>query len=848
MRRVKDITFLCVIFAMAACQQVTQPATSLREVDFNFDWKFSELPDTSALINVPLEDSEWRDIRLPHDWSVEHSFDSTLEGCVGYLPGGVGVYQKHFVTPASPTDKSTYILFDGVYNNATFWLNGQKLGINPYGYSPVFFDLTRLLNTDGSDNVLTVHVDRSRFADSRWYAGSGIYRNVKLITLDKVHIPIWGTFVTTPEVSAESATIDIAIKIENQHSEPVITEVKTDIIDNTATVVSTTSETVSLIADNVLTVNQSVVINNPKLWDTENPNMYKAVTYISRDGQIVDQYETPFGIRSIEFVNNEGFYLNGKNTLMKGVCLHHDGGLVGVAVPRGVWKRRLAKLKAAGVNAIRTSHNPFSAEFLDLCDEMGFLVQNEIFDEISYAKDKRLNMNDRQIDYVTRGYAEHFARWAESDLKRAVLRDRNHPSVVQWSIGNEIEWAYKNYWLATGFFPDPEDPKKNTGFFGKAPMHSPEQLKERFEALEKGEYELAKVAKNLNDWIKELDATRPTTANLIIPQISHISGYADAVDIAGYSYRNVIFPWSQKHFPESHTTINECPGTLDDWNQVLLYPEVFSMFMWTGIDYIGERHQDWPEKSAWGDMLDLAGFEVPGYDYFKSIWNNEPHISIGTVKLAGSRFKADEYTGFPVPKNDNSWKWKTAEANLHWNYQADEKILVEVISNYSTVELLLNGRSLGYRSMSMSQDRIMRWIVPYQEGKLTARGVLGNIETIAELKSAGKPTKLQVVVDQESLIADAYDVAHVVVQLVDKDGVPVQIENTRMEFDITGPAKLLGVDNGAWTNTQDFQSNSLVSSKGRALAIIQSTKEEGQIVVTVKADGYDSQTIQLDSK
>ena len=346
----------------------------MRETDFNFDWKFNLTNDTTALTAVPLDDADWRDVRLPHDWSVEASFDSTLEGCTGYLPGGVGVYQKHFKTPANPNQKSTFILFDGVYNNAKFWLNGQYLGENPYGYSPVYFDLTSFLTTDETENIITVHVDHSRYADSRWYTGSGIYRNVKLVTVDKLHIPIWGTFITTPEVTAEKASVNLEATVANHQGAESKFTLSTTLVDCQGNEVAKVSDELKVSANSEDKFNQTFEIANPKLWDTENPNMYKAITTITKEGTVIDEYVTPFGIRSLLFDKDKGFFLNGKSTYVKGVCLHHDGGLVGAAVPKGVWKRRLEILKEGGCNAIRTSHNPFSEEFLDLCDEMGFLV------------------------------------------------------------------------------------------------------------------------------------------------------------------------------------------------------------------------------------------------------------------------------------------------------------------------------------------------------------------------------------------------------------------------------------------------------------------------------------------
>ncbi|WP_440876017.1 glycoside hydrolase family 2 TIM barrel-domain containing protein [Thalassotalea sp. PLHSN55] len=841
MKIVKNLGFYITCFLLCFSAQATNIE---REVDFNFDWKFTLVDSTELPSELPLKDSSWRDVRLPHDWSVEASFDESLEGATGYLPGGVGIYQKHFKTPAAPSDKNSYILFDGVYNNATFWLNGQKLGVNPYGYSPVYFDLTQWLKTDGSDNILTVHVDHSRHGDSRWYAGSGIYRNVKLITTDKLHIPIWGTFVTTPKISKEEAEINIEINVANSHKNRESVLVTTNIIDDQGHVVATDTSTARIKGMGKKVLSQSMTVANPKLWDIDQPTMYQAITTLSQKGKLVDTYTTPFGIRSLKFEAKKGFFLNGKSTLVKGVSLHHDGGLVGAAVPKEVWRRRIQLLKDAGLNAIRTTHNPFSQEFLDLCDEMGILVQNEFFDEFDYPKDKRLNMHERHDDYDTRGYAEHFQKWNKSDLTRTMLRDRNHPSVFQWSIGNEIEWTYVHYRYVTGYWNDPNDATKmDKAFWSSAPKFSPEELAQRYKNSEKGEYILADTAKKLNDWVKELDTTRPTTANLIIPQVSHVSGYADAVDIAGYSYRNSVIPWGQTHFPEKQITINENPGTWDDWKQVIQFPGVFSQFMWTGIDYMGERHKKWPHKSGWGDMLNLAGFKLQGWNYFKSVWVNEPHISLGTLPLETSGFEADELSGLAVAETKKSNRWR--DSNMHWNYEKGEKILVEVTSNHSIVELFLNGESLGYRSMSEAKDRIFRWVVPYQSGVLTAKAGFTGQEIEATLETAGKVAGFTFTADKSTLKADGYDLAHLIVQLVDDKGRPIKTENAKVTFEVEGDARWLGVDSGVPENIQDFQSQSIVTAKGRTLAIIQSNRVANRITITAKIKGLDSQRLNL---
>ncbi|MFI3289547.1 MAG: glycoside hydrolase family 2 TIM barrel-domain containing protein [Rikenellaceae bacterium] len=827
----KNWLFLTALSAVVALvSSCGSEATIQRESDFNFDWKFTELADTTTLTNLPLADTDWRDIRLPHDWSVEHSFDENLEGCTGYLPGGVGVYQKHFTTTEDAAQKSTFVLFDGVYNNAKFWLNGEYLGENPYGYSPTYFNLTDILNKVGEENILTVYVDHSRYADSRWYTGSGIYRNVKLITLDKLHIPIWGTFVTTPEISDAEATVDVEVTINNENSEGATFTLSTKIIDNSnGKEVAKGSEELSVAAGKDMVVNQKIKVANPKLWDTENPNMYRAITSIAVAGEKIDEYTTPFGIRSIVFDKDKGFFLNGVSTYAKGVCLHHDGGLVGTAVPKGVWRRRLAALKEGGVNAIRTSHNPFSEEFLDLCDEMGFLVQNEIFDEMDNPKDKRFNFAEQEPLYRTDGYDKHFQEWAESDLKRTIMRDRNHPSVFQYSIGNEIEWTYPEYKHVSGLW----DPGAG-GYWNQIPKLTPEQMKKRYDELPEQKYNLAKTAQKLSNWVKEVDTTRPVTSNLIIPVASCVTGYAAALDVVGFSYQIAQYDWCKKHFPDMMFTGSENSGYLSEWRSITDNPMVFSMYMWTGIDYMGESTNDWPQKAWHGDMLDLAGFKKAGFNHFKSIWCDEPSVAIQTHKAEVKTTKK--------PKKPNP-NWNNYLSNEVWNYEDGEMVVVEVVTNQPSATLYLNGESLGEKKLADNQDDlILRWEVPFAAGVLEAKA--GEIST--QLKSAGKAAAIVVDLDKSQLAADGYDVAHIVAQLVDADGVPVRVDEQKITFKMEGDATLLGVDSGWNQSTQDFQSDNVVTHLGRCLAIVQSNREKrGAVNVTISADGVPSQKVSI---
>ncbi|APZ48052.1 threonine synthase [Polaribacter reichenbachii] len=833
----KRFSFLATIFILLL--GVFNSVAQDRETDFNFNWKFSLVEDTKKPSKLPLDDENWRDIRLPHDWSIEAQFDEKLEGATGYLPGGVGLYQKHFATPTSTKNKSIYVLFDGVYNNATFWLNGKLLGENPYGYSPTYFDLTKHLKTDGSKNVLTVHVDHSRYVDSRWYSGSGIYRNVKLITVDKLHIPIWGTFVTTPEITSEKAAVNIQVQVANQNRGAASFDLKTKIVDNNGNVVAEITENQKVKGRKEGVFNQKLEVKNPKIWHIAKPNMYTAITTISKKGKIVDSYTTPFGIRSIKHDKEQGFFLNGESVFVKGVCIHHDGGLVGAAVPKGVWRRRLQNLRDAGVNAIRTSHNPFSQEFYDLCDEMGFLVQAEIFDEFDNPKDKRENLNEKHDDYFSRGYTEHFQKWGKSDLTRSILRDRNHPSIFEWSIGNEIEWTYKDYKHVSGLWDEGAP-----NYWNRIPNISAKEMQKRYQELPDRKYKLAETSKRLAGWVKDLDTSRPVTANLIIPVASLASGYAQNLDIVGFSYQINQYNWSKKYYPELHFTGNENAGAWQEWNSIIEDPMIYSMYMWTGIDYLGEANKQWPQKGWDGDILDFAGFKKAGFDHFKSIWVNKPNLAIGTYKIEDTSI-IDSLSG-QVNLTKKQLNWNNSQAQKSWNYKKGEMIMVEIPTNLHKVELFLNGKTLGFRSLSQSPDRILRWAVPFQEGVLTAKGGFDGQEQEVILKTTTKPVTIKLSVDKTVLTADGYDVAHVIAQLIDKDGNKITSNNeAKISFSIDGNIRVLGIDNGSKFSVQDYSAKSVITNNGKALLLLQSLKEKGKVTVKFTGQGLKGDSISI---
>ncbi|MGJ8639591.1 MAG: sugar-binding domain-containing protein [Opitutaceae bacterium] len=810
--------------------------------DFNFGWKFN-LADDRASSELGYNDSTWREVNLPHDWSVEASFDEKFEGATGYLPGGIGWYRKHFDIDTSKGDLS-YVLFDGIYNNAEVWLNGKKLGNHPYGYSPFYFDLTPHLTEDDKGNVLSVRVDHSRYADSRWYTGSGIYRNVKLVTIPRLNIPIWGTFVTTPEVSAERATLELQTTVSNAHASEQNFTLRHRVLDAAGSEVAQSAEILSSPANASLVNQQKASICTPNRWSVDAPHLYTVVSELAIEGVVIQSHQTTIGIRSIRFDVNEGFFLNGESMKIKGVCLHHDGGLVGAAVPDGVWRRRLQSLKDGGCNAIRMAHNPSSDALLDLCDELGFLVQDEFFDEWDYPKDKRLNQNQTKEDYVTNGYTEHFQEWAKRDLETTMLRGLNHPSIIQWSIGNEIEWTYPSQSEATGYF----NPSWEGNYFWSLPPYSPEEIKERMFSKPQEDHPIGETAKKLGEWTRAIDTTRPVVANCILPSASMVSGYADALDIVGFSYGQVHYTPTHEHFPHKVIMGTENLGQWHEWKHVIDRPFISGMFIWTGVDYLGETNEQWPKKSLGCGLLDLAGFEKPSFRMMQSLWLEEPQVHLVTQRLEDSNWRLND-SGQPVDKTEAAWKtrtWFWHDVNEHWNYEAGDMIVVEVYSNCETVELFVNEKSQGVVHLADCEDHIFKWAVPYESGKISAQGFTSTskpVETI--LHTSTELAHISLSADQVDISADCYDVIHITAEIVDSNNHPIRNTPHDLEFQIDGPCKLLGVDNGSITSTQNYQTNTVTTHNGRALLILQSTHDCGSISVSARSGAFRSEILKL---
>lgn len=817
-----------------------EPGSPRQTIDFNLDWQFHLGPKETPEKNDP----DWQSVRLPHDWSIRESYrQGETAASTGFVPGGVGWYRKVFSLPESDAGKAIWIEFDGVYCKSEVWINGQRLGFRPNGFSSFSYELTDHLKFGDQPNDLLVKVDHSAYVDARWYTGSGIYRNVRLVKTSPVHVARWGVQITTPQVDTSSADVNVRTEVVGSESDTI--EVSTSILDADGVEVAT-----EIAKENAGRFETTVAVTNPLLWGVETPNLYVARTTVRQNGTVVDQTETVFGIRTFSFDANEGFSLNGNAMKIKGVNLHHDAGAVGAAVPKSIWEYRVNKLKSIGVNAIRMSHNPHSVELMEVCDEMGMLVMDEFFDEWSVPKDTSIvylgDNKGRGID-AARGYSEHFEEWAERDLKDLIRRDFNHPSVIMWSIGNEIEWTFPKYTEAFNML--------NPGHVNHVdtPEFDPEKVKAVFDELTGGEDRLATTAKQLSAWVKEVDTTRPVTCGSVRPSIAAVSGYADAVDVLGFNYRANCYDAAHAQYPDLKIIGSENWGAWSEWKSVRDRDFVSGMFAWTGFAYMGEAGP-WPRKGLNISFFDFAGFKMPRGHFFECLWKDDPKVYMVTTPESESEFSWSQDEGWefkmqmtkpPLWSELRRWEWY--RVNEHWDYADGDDMVVQVYSNCDKVELFLNGASLGKKAMAdFPEDNIAKWLVPYQQGELKVVGYRnGEVACEYKLVTPGKLARIELTCDKRQLKADGNDVVHVTARLMDASGETVTNEPTPIVFEIAGNGKLLAVDNGWEMNVDSHYQPSVTSHNGRALAIVQSNREQGSIEVSASAGGLQSDAMWL---
>lgn len=795
---------------------------------WNDDWKFALSDSVQDYSSPDSDDSTWRILSLPHDWSIEGDFSldnpSTPGG--GALPGGIGWYRKTFTLPETDRGKVVYVDFDGVYRNSEVWINGHSLGFRPNGYVSFRYDLTPYLRYGSQPNVIVVKADNSEQPNSRWYSGSGIYRNVWLVKVNPVHVDHWGTFVHDMRISPEEATFALEVRIRNNSETNVEAEVSSVIYDSRMREVTTAvCERLRYPYTDVY-VDHIFSIPNPKLWSPDSPSLYTAVTEVKVAGKVVDRYETVFGLRSFRWDSATGFYLNDKPLKIKGVCLHHDLGCLGAAVNTRAIERQLQIMKEMGVNAIRTSHNAPAPELLDLCDRMGLLVQDESFD----MWERRKSPYD---------YARYFAEWHERDLTDEILRDRNHASVFMWSIGNEVleQWSHAD---ATELDLQAANLLLNAGH-----AIDPALLKDTTLSRQ------SLITRHLAGIVKRLDTSRVVTAGCNEVNPANLLFRSDALDVLGFNYHERYFEPFLRNFPGKKLIVSESTSALmtrgyyempsdhiyirpeswdkpfeapehvcssydnchvpwgstheKTWHLVKTLPHVSGLFVWTGFDYLGEPTPYWwPSRSSFFGIVDLAGFPKDVYYMYKSEWTDEPVLHI-----------------FP------HWNWKEGEPVDIWGYY----------NNADEVELYLNGKSLGVRQKTDSTYHVS-WRVPFTPGTLKAVSRLGGKEVLVkEIHTAGEPARLVLTPDRSVIQADGSDLSFVTVDVCDIDGNRVPDATPLIRFSVEGPGEIAGTDNGDPNDPNSLRKPKRQAYYGKALVVIRNKGGQGDIHLKAIAEG-----------
>jgi len=781
----------------------------------DLNWKFSQT-DTVGADKDSFNDSKWRTLNLPHDWSIENECiqNASTGGGGGYLPTGIGWYRKHFILPKYDPSKSIWIEFDGIYQNSDVWINDHHLGHYPNGYMSFYYELTAHLKK--GDNVISVRVDNSLQPNTRFYSGSGIYRHVWLTITNALHIAQWGVYITTPAADSSAATVLVKTKISNENTVTKNAVLRSIVLDNSGKELGRIESPINSSSNNTEEVEQKIIVSSPALWSVEDPNLYRLHSVILVNGIVLDELTSSFGIRTIKYDVNKGFLLNGKHVKMNGVCLHHDAGAVGAAVPEAVWVRRLKLLKDMGCNAIRTSHNPVAPEFLDLCDRMGFLVQDEIFDEWKAGK-------------VKYGYSNYFDEWSQFDLNAFIRRDRNHPSVVMWSAGNEIgEQKQANGTeilkplLATFHREDPSRPV-TTGNDNIAADNGSATLP-FLELLDIVGYNYVDRWHERRELFYSLDRHDHPNWKMVGTESVSISGIRGNYFGGGFGMidSSVIKP----------ANLSSVIRAEQLWKYVSLHDYVIGDFMWTGIDYLGEAR--WPTKNASSGVMDLCGFPKDAYYFYQSQWTSKPMIHL-----------------FP-----------------HWNWKGKEGKIMEVMAytNCDSVELFVNGKSFGIKAMEYPRqgnsggwnrydkqpvsvttgDLHLIWDVPYEPGILKAVGRKnGKAAFTEEIHTTGVAAAIRLTVDRNMINADQRDAAHVKVEIVDENGYTIPEANNLVELKVSGDGKLIGFDNGNPFDHSSMKSNRRQTFNGLALAIVQSSEKAGKLTITASSPNMKAASVDI---
>lgn len=758
----------------------------------NNNWKFT-LENTPDAQSPTYNDAKWQSVNVPHDWSIEGRLSPTLASCTGWLPGGIGWYRKKLNIPSTNQGEKVYLYFEGVYNRSEVFINGHSLGKRPNGYISFAYDATPFVKY-GVDNDIAVKVDHSQSADSRWYTGSGIYRDVWLVYANPVHIAQWGVYVF-PQVNNGTGILNVEVAVENGGNSKTKLTVVNELLNNTGKVVSKSSQNIVLDANRENKILTKISLKKPQLWDLENPNLYQLRTTVLKEGKVIDKTVTTTGFRSFVFDANKGFALNGKSMKMKGVCLHHDAGVLGSAVPRDVLKTRLQTLKEIGVNAIRTSHNPQAPDLYNLCDELGLLVLNEAYDEWEFPKRKWLEGWNSGIPGF-QGTFDIFAEWSEKDLEDMVRRDRNHVSVFGWSIGNEVDYPNDPY--SHPVLGGSEVSGFSQASYGGYKKDAPDAMR------------LGAIAKRLIAAVKKYDKSRPTTAGLAGVAMSNETEYPAALDISGYNYTESKYDSDHKKYPNRVIFGSENRHEMEPWLAVKNNEHIFGQFLWTGIDYLGESNA-WPSRGFYSGLVDLAGIIKPRGYFRQSLWSDKPMIYAGTY-----------------PKSNEL----SIDAWSLWNYADGQMIRVVCYTNAAKARLELNGKVVGAIKNYDVKTGVIYWDIPFASGKLEAIGLDNNNKEVSSFVVQSSQQPYALVINEKPISIDKNGVAKVIVQVVDEQGIPVMLSDNEITCTLSGSGVLLGLEAGNNTDMGDYTDAVQRVFHGHLVAYIQATN--GNEPITVK--------------
>lgn len=779
---------------------ITTSCFAQRNILFDEGWRFHR-GDVANGEAVNFNDNDWRKIDLPHDWSIEDILNTNspfnpdvINGVsVGFTTGGIGWYRKKFSIPSSEKNKKVYIQLDGVYMNADVWINGVHLGNHPYGYTSFYYDISdKIIN---GDNVIAVQV-KNEGATSRWYSGSGINRHVWLEIVNPIHIAQWGTYITTNNVSKTSANIRIKTNVVNETNENKNVRLVTFFINNKGVKVSASSSSKIISANSEFTFDDNAKISSPALWSVDFPARYKAISKVYVNGKLSDNISNTFGIRKISFDAVHGFLLNNKPMKLKGGCFHIDNGPLGARAIDAAEIRKVALMKASGFNAIRCSHNPPAPAFLDACDSMGMLVIDEAFDCWNNGK------NDSD-------YHLYFNDWWQRDLQSMLLRDRNHPSIIMWSIGNELPFM--------------------------------------------GNKRVDDAAKILADYVRSIDATRPVTA--AVNSVSEkMDNFFSALDVCGYNYAYDHYVPDHKRKPNRvmFATESFALTQFDYWMSVLDHPWVIGDFVWTGFDYIGESSIGWrgypqdknfyPWNLAYCGDIDICGWKRPQSYYRDALWKKN-QLSV---------FVKPPKPSFPLNPDRASWsmwQWNDVVADWNWQDAKDSPLEVNVYSSCDEVELFLNEKSLGKKQTNRSTKFMAIYRVLYKEGQLKAVGYTnGKKVNESILKTAGKLARIKLSANRKIIKADGRDLCYITAELVDENGVMNPKADNLLHFSIEGDATIAGVGNANPMSVESYQQPQRKAWRGRCLVVIQSSHKAGNIIIKASSEELPDNTITIQSK